>query len=106
MMLQQSTMYTLTIEKEEFIPSRVHTLQECSLSALLEGGLLHGICLRKTEECDIRSQYTHIYKEAIQIVQTLLCPSLNCISNLFCYFKKGQLWCSNLLTKNYLHKTY
>lgn len=52
---------SLTIEKEEFLPSRVHTLQECSLSALLVGGLLHGICLRKTEECDIRSHYTHTY---------------------------------------------
>ena len=41
------------LRKEEGGPSRVHTLQEYSLSALLEGELLHGIYLSKTEEYDI-----------------------------------------------------
>lgn len=34
--------------EEGGIPLTVHTLQECSLSNLLAGGLLRGICLNKT----------------------------------------------------------
>ena len=42
----------------------------------------------------------------LELFRTLLCPSLNCITNLCCNIKKCKLWGSHLLPKNNLQRAY